>query len=246
MTVYDRQPAMTPAALLSYALFKTALLSAVLFLTPPFAARATAQQLDVSDFERWDTRAFSGETVYTPARENGVHVLYAEADAAASAFYRAGRIDLSATPCLSWAWKIDRTAPSGLDEQSRSGDDYAARVYVVRRGGLAFWRAKTINYVWSASQPVGSRWPNAYAGDNARMWALNSGNELAGTWQQHSRDIVADWRVAFAEDITSIDGIAIMTDGDDSGSQLSAAYATLRFSARNSQGQCEPMAENTP
>lgn len=209
------------------------------------AGNATAQNPDVSDFERWESRSFAGETIYTPARSNNGNVLSASAAGTASAFYRQGSIDLTATPCLSWAWKIDATAPANLDERAKAGDDYAARVYVVRRGGLAFWRAKTINYVWSANQAVGTRWPNAYAGANAQMWALNSGNELAGQWQSHQRDIVADWQQAFGEQVTSLDGIAIMTDGDDSGSQLSAAYATLRFSARNSAGQCEPVAENT-
>jgi hypothetical protein len=203
------------------------------------AGNASAQSLDVSDFERWDSRSFSGQTIYTIARESNRNVLSATAAGTASAFYRQGRIDLTATPCLSWAWKIDATAPSNLDERARTGDDYAARVYVVRRGGIAFWRAKTINYVWSANQPAGTRWPNAYAGSNAQMWALNSGNDLAGQWQLHQRDIVADWQQAFGELITSLDGIAIMTDGDDSGSQLSAAYATLRFTARNQQGQCD-------
>lgn len=203
---------------------------------------AHAQELNVSDFEHWETRSFTGETVYTLTNPN---VLTAVASGTASAFYRQGRIELQTTPCLSWSWKIDATAPASLDEQSRNGDDYAARVYVVRRGGLAFWRAKTINYVWSASQPAGTRWPNAYAGNNAQMWSLNSGSSGVGQWQTHTRDIMADWRQAFGEDITSLDGIAIMTDGDDSGSQLSAAYATLRFSARSSDGQCEPNSENT-
>jgi hypothetical protein len=62
---------------------------------------------------------------------------------------------------------------------------------------------------------------------------------LANQWQSHSRDIQQDWQQAFGEAITELDGIAIMTDGDDSGSQLNAAYATLRFTSRNSQGQCE-------
>ena len=208
------------------------------------SSAAYTQTVNVSDFDRWESRSFTGETQYVVDSRNNEAILTANADGSASAFYRQGRIDLSATPCLSWAWKIDNTAPANLEERTRNGDDYAARVYVVRRGGLAFWRAKTINYVWSANQPVATRWPNAYAGNNAQMWALNSGNALAGQWQWHTRDVVADWQQAFDEQISSLDGIAVMTDGDDSGSQLSAAYATLRFSARNSEGQCEQNSES--
>jgi hypothetical protein len=236
MFVIDRKRTVTAISLI-------AVLTLLASTQPTSAQTAT---LDVSDFERWSSRSFSGETTYTIGRENNMTVLSAQSAGAASAFYRQGRIDLSATPCLSWAWKIDSTAPAALNERAKSGDDYVARVYVVRRGGLAFWRAKTINYVWSANQAAGTRWANAYAGNNAQMWALSTGNAEAGQWQWQQRDIVADWQQAFAEDISSLDGIAIMTDGDDSASQLSAAYATLRFSAHNSLGQCELNSENTP
>jgi hypothetical protein len=201
-------------------------------------ALSVPQELDVSDFANWNERSFNGNTQYTlDSTENG-NTLQADANGTASAFYRQGRIDLSATPCLHWRWQISQTAPQALDERTRAGDDYAARVYVVRRGGLAFWRAKTINYIWSASEPVNSRWPNAYAGNNAQMWVVNSGNALAAQWVTHVRDIQADWLDAFGETINHLDGIAVMTDGDDSGSLLSASYATLRFTARMENGQC--------
>ncbi|MBC53232.1 MAG: hypothetical protein CMQ34_05280 [Gammaproteobacteria bacterium] len=195
--------------------------------------------LDVSDFAEWQQRSFSGNTDYTVMTdEDRADVVTAETEGQASAFYRQGRIDLEATPCLTWRWRVGATAPASLDERSKAGDDFAARVYVVKRGGLAFWRTKTINYVWSASQPVGQRWPNAYAGDNALMWSLNSGNQQAGSWVTHSRDIQQDWQRAFSESIDHLDGIAIMTDGDDSNSTLSAAYADLQFSARQNDGSC--------
>lgn len=199
----------------------------------------TASELDVSDFNTWQERSFNGNTRYTVTTgDNQTPVLTAETRGQASAFYRQGRIDLNATPCLSWRWRIRETAATGLDERSKAGDDFAARVYVVKRSGLAFWRTKTINYVWSAAQPVNQRWPNAYAGDNAIMWPLNSGNNEAGNWATHSRDIQQDWQRVFAESIDHLDGIAIMTDGDDSDSTLHAAYADLRFSARLADGSC--------
>lgn len=198
-----------------------------------------ASELDVSDFDSWQERSFSGNTNYTVTAGDGQSpVLKAETQGNASAFYRQGHIDLDATPCLSWRWRIQATTAANLDERSKAGDDFAARVYVVKRGGLAFWRTKTINYVWSGSEPVDQRWPNAYAGDNAIMWSLNSGNDEAGTWVTHSRDIQQDWQRAFSESIDQLDGIAIMTDGDDSGSELNASYMDLHFSARNSDGSC--------
>lgn len=200
---------------------------------------SAANELDVSDFDDWAERSFTGNTNYSISSDDRqTPVLKADTEGNASAFYRQGRIDLDATPCLSWRWRIDQTASANLDERTKAGDDFVARVYVVKRGGLAFWRTKTINYVWAASQPVDQRWPNAYAGDNAVMWALNSGNREAGDWHSHHRDIRRDWQQAFDENIEQLDGIAIMTDGDDSNSTLSAEYAQLRFSPRNNEGRC--------
>ena len=194
--------------------------------------------LSVSDFDNWQERSFTGNTRYTvTAGDDQGLIVTAQTRGQASAFYRQGRVDLDTTPCLGWRWRIQETTHD-LDERSKAGDDFAARVYVVKRGGLAFWRTKTINYVWSGSQTTDQRWPNAYAGDNAIMWSLNSGNNKAGEWVTHSRDIQKDWQTAFSEDIDQLDGIAIMTDGDDSDSTLTAAYADLRFSARRSDGTC--------
>jgi hypothetical protein len=198
----------------------------------PMLSLATDTRL-MTDFSTalndWAERSFQGNTSYSIATLDGKEVLQAEARGSASALYRETRIDLQQTPYLQWSWRIESTFDPAINEQSKAGDDYPARVYVVRRGGLAFWRTKTINYVWSSNSPVNQRWDNAYAGKNAQMWPLNSGDQQANTWVTHTRDIRADWRAAFGEDITSLDGIAVMTDADDSGASVRAWYSGMRF-----------------
>lgn len=181
---------------------------------------------------QWDSRSFAGWTRYSALTEAGESVLQADAESAASTLYRAEHIDLRATPYLKWRWRTQGIAGSPLDETSKAGDDYALRVYVVRRGGLAFWRSKAINYVWAGSQPVQSRWPNPFAGNNVQMWAVDSGSEQLGQWREHVRDVRADWRAAFGEDIDSLDGLALMTDTDNSGRSVRSWYDNLRFEAR--------------
>ncbi|MCC5794863.1 MAG: DUF3047 domain-containing protein [Chromatiales bacterium] len=179
--------------------------------------------------DRWSERSFVGRTQYRMTEVDGRAALEAHARTSASALYRDERVDLRRTPCLQFDWRIERTLGDDLDERSKSGDDYAARIYVVRRGGLAFWRTRALNYVWSGSEPVGARWPNAYAGRNAQMWVLDSGNDLAGQWVSHARDVRADWLESFGEEIDSLDGLALMTDADDSGGEVRAWYADIRF-----------------
>jgi len=182
------------------------------------------------DLGAWQEREFNGRTEYRLVELGGEQVLEARADGSASAKYRELEIDLDETPYLHWRWRIEATLGQDIDELSKSGDDYPARVYVVRRGGLAFWRTRALNYVWSSAQPKGARWPNAYAGDNVQIVAVNSGDRQAGEWVSHSRDLRADWREAFGEDIDSLDGIALMTDADDTGGSARAWYAEIRLS----------------
>lgn len=188
----------------------------------------------VADFAQgpgaWQEREFNGRTEYRLVTLGGEQVLEARADGTASAKYRELEIDLDETPYLHWRWRIESTLGPEIDELSKSGDDYPARIYVVRRGGLAFWRTRALNYVWSSAQPEGARWPNAYAGESVQIVAVNSGDQQAGEWVSHSRDLRADWREAFGEEIDSLDGIALMTDTDDTGGTARAWYGEIRLS----------------
>ncbi len=179
----------------------------------------------------WEERDFVASTDYRTVTVDGRPAVRAATDGAASALYRRAEIDLEATPYLSWRWRVEGTYGADIDETAKSGDDYPARIYVVRRGGLAFWRTRALNYVWSSGRPVGSRWPNAYAGENVVMLAVDSGGGRAGQWIAHTRDVRADWRAAFGEEIGSLDGVAIMTDGDDTDSAMRAWFADIRFLA---------------
>lgn len=180
----------------------------------------------------WDLRSFAGNTDYRMVTLDGSSVLQAVTQDSASALYQERRIDLRRTPYLHWRWRTDSGAPAGADENTKPGDDYPARVYVVRSGGLAFWRTKALNYVWSRQHPVGSRWSNPFAGDNVQMWALNSGAQNQEQWQHHVRDVRADWLAAFGEEIDSLDGLALMTDMDNGGGRARSWYADIHFSAQ--------------
>jgi len=118
-----------------------------------------------------------------------------------------------------------------VDERTTAGDDYPARVYVVVSGGAAFWKTRSLVYVWSSHQPVGATWNNAFT-SNARVMALRSGTRDAGQWVSEKRDIRADFRQLFGEDIAQIDAVALMTDTDNSGQSATAWYGDIYFTAR--------------
>jgi hypothetical protein len=222
------------AGFLRQGLRRLALLLA-LTLHPAGLPPLLAAELLLGDFSdgtgAWERRSFKGETRYRVADVDGIRALEAVADGSASALYRRVTVDLEKTPWLHWRWRVEDTFGPTIDERTRRGDDYPARIYVVRRGGIAFWRTRALNYVWASGRPVGDRWANAYAGANVQMWALDSGAADAGHWVSHTRNVRADWRAAFGDDITTLDGLALMTDADDTGGMARAWYADIRFSA---------------
>jgi hypothetical protein len=177
----------------------------------------------------WQQREFAGTTRYRAAADDPGTIV-ATAEASASALYREIEIDLRETPWLQWSWRVDRLPDIAAPETEKAGDDYGARIYVVREGFFGKLSARALNYVWSQRQPRGSRWPNAFTG-NAILWSVQQGRERTGEWITHTRNVRADWRAAFGTDIETLHGVALMTDADNSGSRSAARYGRIRFCA---------------
>ena len=196
------------------------------------APLATAMELTVGDFSSgnladWKTKPFQGMTSYRLVMQDGRQVLEAESKRAASGLVREIRVDLEKLPHLNWSWRVDDVL-TGIDERTKAGDDYPARVYVIVSGGVAFWRTRTLIYVWSSRQPAGSTWENAFTG-NARVMALQSGK--ATGWLSEHRDVRADFKTCFNDEISFIDAVAIMTDTDNSQQEARAWYGDIFFSS---------------
>ena len=187
-------------------------------------------RFSAGDLKEWQTKAFQGETRYTFDEKSGRRALFADSRGAASGLYREIQVDLRRTPWLHWSWRVDRVL-DGVDERTKAGDDYPARVYVVVSGGAAFWKTRSLVYVWSSHQPVGTTWNNAFT-SNARVMALRSGTRDAGQWVSEKRDLRADFRQLFGEEIAQIDAVALMTDTDNSGQSATAWYGDIYFTAQ--------------
>lgn len=198
------------------------------------AASGSATPLWISDFsrpldEQWRAESFVGHTDYRIVLHDNHPVLRADTHASASGLVRELDVDLTRTPWLNWSWRVDNHYP-GIDEQSRGGDDYPARLYVVVSGGLTFWRTRAVNYVWSSNQPVGTHWSNAYTA-NAQMLAVASGGDGLGAWHHYRRNVRTDLERLFGDAIERIDAVALMSDSDNSGLAARAWYGPIWFSS---------------
>ena len=194
---------------------------------------AIIEEFTAGQFNGWNERVFEGTSSYLPVISEERTVLEATTNASASLLFKRRAIDLTTTPLLEWTWKITDIYPqlaSGqIDERSRAGDDFPARVYVVFRDGPLPRDALAINYIWSSKSPTGSSWSNPYQ-KNAIMMVVESGATRAGQWVTHKRNVAEDFKLLFNKDIRSLDGFAVMVDGDNTGSTTTSWFDKLSFS----------------
>ena len=186
------------------------------------------------------------ENRFELVQDGGRTVLQVRSDASASTLAHPLAIDPARTPVLSWRWKVSNVV-AGSDFTRKSGDDYAARVYVLfdypldRLGlvdRLAISLARTLHgaelpaaaiaYVWGNVQPAGATGPNPYT-DRVRMIVVDSGQARVGEWVEVRRDVAADFRAAFGEAAPPIIGIAVSADTDNTGESVTTRFGDLRF-----------------
>jgi hypothetical protein len=134
---------------------------------------------------------------------------------------------------LSWRWRLDKGL-QGADLRQRSGDDSPLKVCVsfdlpldklglIERSLLRFARAAsdevlpsaTLCYVWDATLPPETLLPNAYTA-RVRMLVVTSGNQPLARWVTQTRNVVADFRTAFAGEFDSVPAITAVLVGGDS------------------------------
>jgi len=207
---------------------------ALLLLCLPVAVYA-ATRLEIGQFsdgslDGWKSKSFVGETEYSLVEQDGRMVLLANSVGSASVLGRKIKIDLTETPYVNWSWKVERGLPK-MDETTKGGDDFAARLYFVKSGGVAIWNTKALNYVWAGSQLRDTSWPNAFEPNNSIMHAVRGSWDPTGEWRQEKRNVREDFKKSFGKDIKSINAVAIMTDTDNTGLRARAVYGDIYFTA---------------
>lgn len=188
------------------------------------------------------------ETRYAVVPDGDGFALRAESEAAASGLYRTLDLDPRVHRILAWRWKVDNLLVKG-DARRKEGDDYPARIYIAFRydpGTATTWERlrygvikllygrypprHVINYIWDNRLPAGTALNNAYT-DRAKMIVVESGPALVGRWVAEERDIYADYKRLFDAEPPAVEGIAVMTDTDDTGERAVAYYGTITLRA---------------
>ena len=191
-------------------------------------------------------------TIYRAATIDGVAAIAAKADSSMALLARPIAVDLTATPILCWRWRIDAPV-AAADMTKKSGDDYAARIYVAfdipssklnfgTRLKLSLARRifgqavpdAALNYVWDNRNPIGTARRSPYT-DRAQLIVSQSGASRAGRWVDERVDIAADYARAFPGQPGKPVLLAIASDTDNTKSQAQAGFADLQFVPRTQQ-----------
>ena len=125
-----------------------------------------ADRVDVFVFteEEKDTlkvRKIKKKTNYTLGSNENGNYLKAEAEGVASGLGIEKKINLLKTPYINITWKVEKDL-SGIDELSKKGHDYAARVFVIKKTGSTALSNRAINYVFSSNEPINKFWNSPF------------------------------------------------------------------------------------
>lgn len=184
-------------------------------------------------------------TTYELVKHGGHVVVKAISDASASGLTKEVKIDPKEFPIVRWQWKVDNLLKTS-DVTRKDGDDYPARLYITfeydpdkvsvgkklkyKAGRVLFGDIPigAINYVWERKAPVGAIIDNAYT-DFVKMVVVESGPQKLGVWTEESRNIYEDYKNAFGEEPPLINGVAIMSDTDNTKERAVAYYGDITF-----------------
>ena len=215
-----------------FKIFYIFITSLLIFLNSAFAENINIFKFTEQELRELDVRKVRGadnKTIYSVGSNENGNFLKAVADNAASGLGKEVKIDLNKTPFINITWKIEKDL-QGINENSKKGHDYAARVFAVKKTGATPLSNRAINYVFSSNSEVGQSWPSPYTKksiDNVLATTKDNLNE----WVTVKANVKEDFKKFHDLDVKELDGLAIMADTDNSKMISISYFQNIYFSA---------------
>jgi Protein of unknown function (DUF3047) len=199
-----------------------------------------------ADAAAWHAVALPGKraTQYHWEHKEGRRALAARAQGSASLWRRNVVRPAEALGPVEFSWWV-QAVPALGDVSDADHEDAAARVVFAFAGDARRLSARnqmqfelahvltgepppfaTLMYVWDARLPVGSVIVNPRS-DRIRKIVVESGESGLRQWRNYRRHLVDDFRMAFGEAPGALQALAVMTDGDNTGSALDTWYGEI-------------------
>ncbi|MBD1167659.1 DUF3047 domain-containing protein [Pelagibacterales bacterium SAG-MED06] len=186
-------------------------------------------EIELSELEVRKVRGADKKTEYSVGSNDNGNYLKAVADNAASGLGKKVNIDLNKTPIINITWKVEKDL-EGIKENTKKGHDFAARVFAIKKTGATPLSNRAINYVFSSNNKVGENFPSPYTKksiDNVLATTQKNLNE----WVTVKANVKGDFKRFHNLDVDQLDGLAIMSDTDNSKMKAITYYQNIYFSA---------------
>ena len=183
---------------------------------------------ELSQLKVRKVRGADNKTVYSIGSNENGNYLKAVAENAGSGLGKEIKIDLNKTPFINITWKIEQDL-SGINEKTKKGHDFAARVFAVKKTGATPLSNRAINYVFSSNVEVGENWPSPYTKKSIDN-VLSTTKENLNKWVTVKANVKEDFKKFHDLNVDELDGLAIMSDTDNSKLTSVAFYQNIYFS----------------
>ena len=174
-------------------------------------------------------RGADSKTKYTLGNNENGKYIRAEANNSASGLGKELKINLNKTPFLNITWKVEKDL-NGIVEDSKKGHDYAARVFVVKKTGVTPLSNRAMNYVFSSNNDINKYHPSPFT-KKSIDYVLSTTKENLNEWVTVKVNVRDHFKKFHDLDLDDINGVAIMSDTDNSKLNAIAYYQNIYFSS---------------
>ncbi len=210
----------------------------IFIITILFINFSSSDELKVFNFTKTEltelqvrkVRGAKNKTIYTVGTNENGNYLKSVADNAASGLGKEIKIDLNKTPYINITWKIEKDL-FGIKENTKKGHDFAARVFVIKKTGATPLSNRAINYVFSSNNEVGKNFPSPYTKKSIDSVLASTKNNL-NEWITVKANVKDDFKRLHDLNVKELDGLAIMSDTDNSKMKSIAYFQNIYFSSQ--------------
>ena len=200
-----------------------------ILIGPVFCENITVFEFTKNELKDLKVRKVKKLTTYILGSNENGNYLRAEAEGVGSGLGKEIKIDLNKTPFLNITWKVERDL-RGIDEKSKKGHDYAARVFVVKKTGLTALSNKAINYIFSSNNSIDDHWRSPYT-KSSIDYVLSTTEKNLNEWVTVKANVKNHFKKLHNIDVDILSGVALMTDTDQTGLEAISYYQNIYFSS---------------
>ena len=192
----------------------------------------TIKVFDFTDdeFKNLKVKKVKGETTWTLGSNEKGPYIKAEAEGKGSGLGKEIKINLLKMPFINITWKVEKNL-SGIIENSKKGHDYAARVFVIKKTGATALSNRAINYVFSSNNSINDNWPSPYT-KKSIDYVLSTTKNNNNVWVTVKANVREHFKKLHNLDVKELNGVAIMTDTDNSKLKAISYYQNIYFSSK--------------